>query len=252
MGKRLNQQRRGAGKPPFTAPSHRYVADITYRNYDERERSSCITGEVIKLLDDPSRTTLLMKVRADDNKCYLMLAPEGIAIGDTVKFGMKADLAIGNVLPLAAVPDGTPIFNIELEPGDGGKIVRSAGSAAYVVSHLGDQVIVSLPSKAVKYLSSACRAQIGIPAGGGHKEKPIFKAGKAFHMYKSKSYYWPHVRGVAMNAVDHPFGGSQHHPGRSTIASKGAPPGSKVGLIGAASVGRKKGKKKAVTETTSR
>lgn len=248
MGKRLNQQRRGAGKPPFTAPSHRYVADAALRGYDERERSDAVSGTVIGLVDDPARGALLMVVRADDGRKHMLIAPEGIAIGDSVRFGAKAGLGIGNVLPLSAIPDGTPVFNIELVPGDGGRCVRAPGSVAYIVSHAEGRVWVSLPSKAVRVLDGACRAAIGVASCSGHREKPIFKAGKAHHMYKSKSYYWPHVRGVAMNPVDHPFGGSQHHPGRSTISARGAPPGAKVGLIGARMVGRRKGKKRAAAK----
>lgn len=250
MGKRLNQQRRGSGRPPFTAPSHRYVADVMFRSYDERERSGVVNGTVIGLVDDPARGAPLMVVRTDDGKKCMLIAPEGIAVGDSIQFGAKAAIGVGNVLPLSAVPDGTPVFNIELVPGDGGRCVRAPGGVAYVVSHAGGHVWVNLPSKAVKILDGACRAAIGAVSCGGQGEKPIFKAGKAHHMYSAKARYWPHVRGVAMNPVDHPFGGSQHHPGRSTIIARGAPPGSKVGLIGASKVGRKKGKKKAAEKRT--
>lgn len=228
----------------FRAPSHLYAADVMFRSYDERERSSVVRGQVAGFIDDPGRSGLLMEVITDDKKTLPLLAPEGIAIGDPVQFGAEAELAPGNVLPLSRIPDGAPVYNIELVPGDGGKLVRTAGSAAYIVSHTEGLVYVSMPSKQTKILDSSCRAQLGIVAGGGRKDRPIFKAGKMAAMVRPTARHWPHVRGVAMSAYDHPYGGKQHHPGRSTIVGRSAPPGQKVGLLGAASVGRKKGKKR--------
>ena len=244
MGKMLNQQRRGKGSPAFSAPSHLYVADVMFRSYDDREKNGVVNGVVMGLLDDPARGALLMIVKTDDAKKHVLIAPEGIFVGDNVQFGAKAAVGIGNVLPLSSVPDGTPVYNVEFVPGDGGRCVRAPGGVAYVVSHSGGKTWLSLPSKAVKILDSACRAAVGVVSCGGQHEKPIFTAGKASHMYSSKAYYWPKVRGVAMSAYDHPFGGKEHHPGRSTISSRHAPPGRKVGLIAARQVGRHKGKKR--------
>jgi len=243
MGKPLNQQRRGKGSPAFTAPSHMYRVTSSLRDYDEKEKQGVVGGEVISFIDSRAHSALTMAVKMEDGNYCFMVAPEGIAIGDQVQFGKTAEIGIGNVLPLSEIPDGTPIFNIELSPGDGGKMVRSAGSNAHVVSHLSGKVYVSLASKKTKILSDECRAQIGIVSVGGRLENPIFKAGTKYHMVAAKAEYWPHVRGVAMSAYDHPFGGKQHHPGRSTCVARNAPPGQKVGLIGAGSVGRKKGKK---------
>jgi large subunit ribosomal protein L2 len=184
----------------------------------------------------------------DDMKKIPLIAPEGIAIGDILQFGAKAEVSFGNILPLASIPDGTPVYNIELIPGDGGKMVRSAGTSGYIVSHTEGTVYVSLPSKTVKIFDSACRAQIGVVAGGGRLDRPIFKAGKMSKIVAPTAQRWPNVRGVAMSAYNHPFGGHQHHPGRSTIVARGAPPGQKVGLLGAASVGRRKGKKREKVE----
>jgi len=238
MGKPLNQQRRGKGSPAFTAPSHLYKVESAYREYDAREREGAIRGEVVSFIDDPVHTALMMEVKTEEGKFVYILAPEGIAIGDEVQFGKKADLSIGNVLPLSEIPEGTPICNVELVPGDGGKLVRSAGGSAFIVSHVEGKVYLSLPSKDVKILQDNCRAEIGVVSVGGRLEKPVFKAGTKYYMVAAKAKYWPTVRGVKMNCVDHPFGGKQHHPGRSTCVSRHAPPGQKVGLIGAGSVGR--------------
>lgn len=246
MGKPLNQQRRGKGSPVFTAPSHLFKADVVFREYDEREKRDFVSAQVVSLINDPARSGVVMGVRTDEGKLLYLLAPEGIALEDSIRFGTAAGIAPGNVIPISQIPDGTPVYNIELTPGDGGKLVRAAGGCGYIVSHLGKNVYVRLPSKAVKILDENCRAQIGVVSVGGRLEQPFFKAGKAALAYRAKAKYWPHVRGVAMSAYDHPFGGKQHHPGRSTIVSKGAPPGQKVGLIGAGSVGRGRGKKKVV------
>jgi large subunit ribosomal protein L2 len=243
MGKPLNQQRRGKGSPAFTAPSHLYNVRAEFRPYDNRERSGIVVGHVISFVDDSAHSGILMRVQTDDG-IYHLIAPEGIAIGDAVQFGSQAKIALGNALPLSSIPDGTPIYNIELTPGDGGSFVRAAGSTAYIVARTGNRVTVRLPSKKVKEFDSACRAEIGIVSAGGRLELPFFKAGKHAHAVRHTAKYWPHVRGVAMNPVDHPFGGSQHHPGRSTCCARGAPPGQKVGLIGAGSVGRGRGKKR--------
>ena len=243
MGKPLNQQRRGKGSPAFTAPSHLYKVKAAYGNYTDTEREGFVRAEVISFIDNPANSALLMTVKKEDGKINVIIAPEGIAIGDEIRFGKKAEIGLGNVLPLSEIPDGTPIFNIELVPGDGGKMVRTAGNTSYLVSHLHGKAYISLPSKEVKILDENCRAEIGVISVGGRLDKPIFKAGTTYHMVQSKARYWPHVRGVAMSAYDHPFGGKQHHPGRSTICARNAPPGRKVGLIGAGSVGRRKGKK---------
>ncbi|MEM2974121.1 MAG: 50S ribosomal protein L2 [Candidatus Micrarchaeia archaeon] len=246
MGKPLNQQRRGKGSPSFTAPSHLYKVKAGFKEPSAIEKEGAIRGEVVSFIDNPANTALLMAVRLENGDYNFLIAPEGMAIGDEIRFGKSAGIGLGNVLPLSEIPDGTPVYNIEIVPGDGGKLVRTAGSTAYVVSHIDRKVYVSLPSKNVKIFNENCRAQIGVISMGGRLDKPVFKAGATYHMVASTARRWPHVRTVAMSAYDHPFGGKQHHPGRSTIVAKDAPPGRKVGLIGPGSVGRKKVKKGAL------
>jgi len=239
MGKRLRSQRRGKGSPSYRRPSHRFKADVMFRGYDAVEREGVVGGEVIGFVDDPARTALLMNVKTSDGQSRMLIAPEGINLGAKVAFGTKADIAPGNVLPLMLIPEGTPVYNIESSMGDGGKFVRSAGTSAFVVAHKDNYVLVRLPSKQVKYFDPRCRAQIGVVSGGGMLERPMMKAGKAHYKMHAKNMSWPHVRGVAMNAVSHPFGGGQHHPGKPTTTSRGAPAGRKVGHIAARTVGRR-------------
>jgi len=144
---------------------------------------------------------------------------------------------IGNVLPLGKIPEGTMVCNIELSPGDGGKMVRSSGAYATVVTHTPDGTIVKLPSKRTKYVNDLCRATIGLISGAGRVEKPFLKAGTKFHLMKAKGHMYPRTRGRAMVAAAHPYGSSKKGGRKVTTVSRNAPPGKKVGLIAARSAG---------------
>ncbi|MEM2174576.1 MAG: 50S ribosomal protein L2 [Candidatus Micrarchaeia archaeon] len=237
MGKRLISQRAGKGSI-FRVPDHYAIADVKFRSYDEKEKKDVVRGVVKNLINDRVRTSVLMEVEVEDGGRIFLIAPEGSAINDEIEFGVGAKIKIGNVIPLKKIPDGTPVYNIEGEPGDGGKFIRTAGAVGYVVSHINGKVVVSLSSKKTKIFDENCRAQIGVVSCGGRIEKPILKAGRAEKIYKLR--YWPVVRGVAMSAYDHPHGGKEHHAGKGTMVSRHAPPGAKVGLIAARRAGRKK------------
>jgi len=166
--------------------------------------------------------------------------------GQYVYVGKKATLAIGNVLPLSAVPDGTVVCNVEGLLNDKGQYARSSGTSAMVIgrSEEGDKVRIRLPSGDRKTVSSECRAMVGVVAGGGRIDKPILKAGIQWHKYKAKRHMFPRVRPVAMNPVDHRFGGGNHqHLGRPATISRFAPPGRKVGKIAARRTGLVRGGK---------
>ena len=243
MGKRITSQRRGSGSPSYRSPSHRYKVDLTYRTYDDIEKTGVLRGQVMEFIDDPSRDSILMKVKYENDELAYLLAPEGIAIGDYIDAGAQAKLTMGSVMPLYRIPDGAYLFNIERTPGDGGKMVKAPGSYATLISKEESIAYIKLPSKAVVTLSIECRAQLGIIAGGGRLEKPLLKAGTAFYKYNARNRLWPIVRGVHMSPYNHPHGGKQHHVGKSTVVARSAPPGSKVGHIAAKSTGRKKAKK---------
>jgi large subunit ribosomal protein L2 len=245
MGKRLKQQRRGGGSPAYRSPSSRYKVDLVYRSYDDIEKTGMLRGKVLQFVNDPGRDALLMKVQYDNDELDYLLAPEGIAIGDEVDVGAQGRLKVGSVLPLYRVPDGAYIFNLEKNPGDGGKFVRSPGSYASVVSREGDRVFVKLPSKTTLILSNECRVQFGVVCGGGRQEKPLLKAGAASYKYKARNRLWPKVRGVHMAAYSHPHGGKQHHVGKPTTVARSTPAGAKVGHIAARSTGRRKSKRAA-------
>ena len=198
-----------------------------------------LAGEVVDIEHDPARSAPVARVEFEDGDQRLVLAAEGVGVGDTLEVGISAAVEPGNTLPLAEIPEGVAVSNVESQPGDGGKFARASGVNADLVTHERDAAVVELPSGEVKRLSPDCRATVGVVAGGGRTEKPFVKAGNKYHKMKARGTKWPRVRGVAMNAVDHPFGGGgRQHPGRPKSVSKNAPPGRKVGDIGSRRTGR--------------
>ena len=236
MGTRLIQQRRGKGSPTFKAPSHRYAAEARYDFSAASKRA-----QVVGFIDDPSRAPLLAEMLADDGKRFYAVAAEGVALGDEVALRGDA-LEIGNIVELGGLPEGTPVFNVEARPGDGGRMMRSSGVCAFVVGQDEEtqRVSLQLPSKKVIVLDPRCLATIGMPCGGGRTEKPFMKAGNRFHAMHAKNRYYPRSRGTAMSAYDHPHGGKSF--GARTTVARGTPPGAKVGLVAARRTGRKRGK----------
>ncbi len=241
MGKRLIIQRRGRGTPTYRSASHRFKGRIAYRFYDDIEKEGSLQGRVVDIIHDPGRSAPLALVNFENNEKLLILAPESIMIDDEIACGISAPISPGNSLPLAEIPEGTPLYNIEKNPGDGGKFVRASGTYASLITHDVGKAIIELPSGELKAFHPQCRATIGVVAGGGRKEKPFLKAGNRHYATKAKGKKSVGVRGVAMNAVDHPHGGgNRQHPGRPTTVSRHAPPGRKVGSIAAKRTGRRR------------
>jgi large subunit ribosomal protein L2 len=237
MGRRIQGQRRGRGGPTFRAPSHRYKADLSHRSTEEGD---LIAGTVVDIEHDPARSAPVAAIEFDDGDQRLVLAPEGIGVGEEIQVGVSAEIKPGNTLPLAEIPEGVPVCNVESQPGDGGKFARASGVNAQLITHDRRAAVVELPSDEVKRLDPQCRATIGVVAGGGRTEKPFVKAGNKHHKMRSRGSKYPRVRGVAMNAIDHPFGGGgRQHPGKPKSVSRDAPPGRKVGDIASKRTGRK-------------
>ena len=232
MAKRLRTQRRGSGGSQYRSPSHRHVDDVRLPQFNEGE------GVVMDLIHAPGRTSPLAVIDYNGVSDY-QIAAEGVSVGQKVTVGGMVAEA-GNVLALANIPEGTLIHNIEKLPGDGGKFVKTAGASATVVSR-GAVVIVQMPSGDLKEFNPNCRAAVGVIAGNGRADKPFAKSGKKYHTLKSRSKAYFHVKGVAMNAVDHPHGGGSHpHVGGPSTISRNAWPGQKVGRLSP----KKKDKKK--------
>jgi len=235
MGKNLIQQKRGKGSPTFRANGFNSAGDVKLAN----GKTSATVKDIIT---SRFHSAPLLEVVYNDGEEGLLIAAEGIKVGDTVTIGNNSEIAIGNSARLADMPEGALIFNIEAMPGDGGKFVRGSGTAARIASKKPDSILVILPSKKQREFHPNCRASMGTVAGGGRPEKPFVKAGNMFHQMKSKNRYWPKVVGAAMNAVSHPFGGKRtSRKGRPTIAPKNAPPGRMVGMIRPRKTGRARG-----------
>ena len=242
MGKRLIQQRRGRGTPTYRSASHRFLGEVKHPSLESQEGK----GVVVDLVHCAGHTAPLMEVAYQNRipgmgaTVQLAIAPQGIAVGQEVAFGGE-EVRDGSVLLLKDIPEGTFIYNIELAPGDGGKLVRSSGTFAKVLAKTETSVQVQLPSRKEKMFLPDCRAAIGIVAGSGRLEKPFLKAGRRYHKMRARNKLYPRVCGISMNAVDHPFGGKcSHIKGRPTQSPRSAPPGRKVGKIAPRRTGRRR------------
>ncbi|KAF4397395.1 hypothetical protein G4B88_027135 [Cannabis sativa] len=248
MGRVIRAQRKGAGSV-FKSHTHHRKGPARFRSLDFGERNGYLKGVVTDIIHDPGRGAPLARVTFRHPFRYkhqkeLFIAAEGLYSGQFIYCGKKANLVVGNVLPLRSLPEGTVICNVEHHVGDRGVLARASGDYAVVISHNPDNGTsrVKLPSGAKKIFPSGCRAMIGQVAGGGRTEKPMLKAGNAYHKFRVKRNSWPKVRGVAMNPVEHPHGGGNHqHIGHASTIARDAAPGQKVGLIAARRTGRLRG-----------
>ena len=241
MGKRILVQRRGRGGKQFQARKVGKLEAVGYPFYPLDEKHE---GKVLALIHERGREAPLAKVEFDDGRIAYIPAVEGIEVGANIMLASNAQASLMNIMPLASIPDGTEICCIEKNFGDGGKLVRAAGSYATIFGHTSNFVTVRLPSGKFVQLDPKCRAVIGRVAGGGKEEKPLLKAGKAWHIARAKGRKYPRVRGVAMPVVYHPHGGGRHqHPGRPKTVSRNTPPGRKVGSIAARKTGRSRVRK---------
>jgi len=183
------------------------------RVIDFKRDKSGVPGRVAAIEYDPNRSARIALIHyADGDKRYI-LAPLGLNVGDTVKAGDDAEVRPGNALPLKLIPSGTLIHNIELQPGRGGQLVRSAGLAAQIVALEGDYALIRLPSGEARRIRSNCLATIGQVGNVDHQGIKLGKAGR-----KRWLGWRPTVRGSAMNPRDHPHGGGE---GRSPIGLPG-------------------------------
>ncbi len=239
MGKRILVQRRGRGSIQFRSRDHLKVAPVKYPPQVGVDGS--VRGVIREILHEPGRHTPISLVELEDGTKFYYVPPEGVYEGQEIQIGPGAEIRTGNVLPLSEIPDGTLVSNVEIRPGDGGKLARRSGTYALVFSHEGNRVLLRLPSRKEKFVDARCRATIGIVAGGGRIEKPFMKAGLKYYHERTHPKRWPVVRGVAMNPVSHPHGGGSHNrPGKPTTVARTAPPGQKVGHIAARKTGRAK------------
>ena len=175
-----------------------------YRIIDFKRNKDGVPGKVASIEYDPNRTANIALIHYLDGEKRYILAPEGLKVGAMIESGENADIVIGNALKLKDIPVGTNVHNIELKPGKGGQLVRSAGSEAQLMGKEGRFAQLRLPSGEFRLIHLECRATVGQVGNLSHELVTVGKAGRSRHMGKR-----PHVRGSAMNPVDHPHGGGE-------------------------------------------
>ncbi len=223
MGKRIIQQRRGKGSNTYRVNKRVFRYKLGY------PKNLAGEGTVIRLFNSGAHSSPLAKIKYKEGSFYIP-AFKGMVEGQKVSFEGK-EIKEGNIMIIQDIPVKTSIYSIESKPGDGGRMIRTGGSSAKINKTIGKDVFILMPSKKEKKFNPRCRAIIGEAAGSGRLDKPIMKAGKQFHIKKTKNKLWPRTSAVCMNVIDHPFGSGRGKRIKSKIAKRNAPPGKKVGLI---------------------
>jgi len=184
-----------------------------YRIIDFKRRRFDAPAQVKTLEYDPNRSAFIALIQYEDGEKNYILAPANLKVGDTVIAGPNADIKPGNALPLSAIPTGTVIHNVELYPGRGGQLVRSAGTSAQLMAKEGKLALLRLPSGELRNVPIGCMATVGVVSNTDHENIKLGKAGRVRHMG-----FRPTVRGSVMNPCDHPHGGGE---GKSPIGRPG-------------------------------
>jgi len=192
----------------------------TYRIIDFRRDKRDIPAKVSTVEYDPNRSARIALITYADGEKRYILHPLGLKVGDSIVAGATADILPGNALPLKNIPLGTVVHNVELRPGKGGQMARSAGAAVQVVAKEGEYATLRMPSSEVRLVNMECYATVGQVGNVDHENVSIGKAGRSRWLGKR-----PHVRGVAMNPVDHPLGGGEGKTsgGRHPVTPWGVP-----------------------------
>ena len=191
-----------------------------YRTIDFKRRRDGIPARVAAIEYDPNRTSYIALIHYVDGVKAYILAPARLQVGATVVSGPGSDIVVGNCMPLANMPIGTVIHNVELQPGRGGQLGRSAGTSIQLMAKDGDMATLRLPSGEMRLVRAECRATVGVIGNADHQNVKIGKAGRKRHMGVR-----PQTRGTAMNPVDHPHGGGEGSTtaGRHPVTPWGVP-----------------------------
>jgi len=230
MGKRTKGRAKGRGNIQFRVRKKAYCHRISYPNL-----SSVGAAKIMKLINSSAHSTPLAKIKINKEE-FFVPAADGVYEGQDIEI-CSEKAVIGNILILKNIPQGTKVFNIESFPGSGGKYLRSSG--CYGLIGIKDKALVEVIIKRRRLkINENCRAIIGVAAGDGRVLKPFAKAGKRFHLMRSKGRKWHYTSAIKTNAVDHPFGGGRGKRIKSKIAQRNASPGQKVGHIRPRRTGR--------------
>ncbi len=235
MGKRIISQARGHGSLSYQARKRAFIYKIKYP-MGEGE------AEILSILHSAAHSAPLLKLKLK-HEVFYNAAFNGAVLGQKIAIGAintSAEPRDGSILMLKQVALGTHVYNIENNPGDGGKMVRAAGTSAIVFKHNDhNKVSLLMPNKKEILVSGDCRVTLGTIAGEGRILKPFIKAGVKFYKMKARNKLWPRTSAVKMNAVDHPFGSGRGKRIKSKIAKRNAPPGARVGHIRPRRTGRR-------------
>jgi large subunit ribosomal protein L2 len=195
-------------------------AKRAYRKIDFKRRKDGVPAKVATIEYDPNRSAYIALLHYLDGEKRYILAPQRLSVGMTVVSGEQADIAVGNCLPLARMPVGTVVHNVELTPGRGGQMARSAGASVQLMARDGGMATLRLPSGEMRLVRAECRATVGVIANAEHQNVKIGKAGRKRHLGVR-----PQTRGTAMNPVDHPHGGGEGSTtaGRHPVTPWGVP-----------------------------
>jgi len=233
MGKRIISQARGHGSLTYRVRRKAYSYKIKYPA-EEGE------AEILKIIHSAGHTAPLLKLKIS-NQIFYNPSFEGAVEGNKILVRADAAPQPGNIVMLKNIPLGTSVYNIELNPGDGGKMMRVAGGSCLVYKKYdNNKISILTPKKKEILLSGDCRATIGVIAGAGRLLKPFVKAGAKFYKMKARNKLWPRTSAVKMNAVDHPFGSGRGKRIKSKIAKRNAPAGARVGHVRPRRTGRRK------------
>ncbi len=191
-----------------------------YRRIDFKRRKDGVPAKVAHIEYDPNRTAYIALLHYADGEKRYIIAPNRLRVGMTVVSGESVDIRVGNSLPLANMPSGTLVHNVELTPGRGGQMARAAGAGVQLLAKEGDYVTLRLPSGEMRMVRGECRATVGTIGNTDHQNVKVGKAGRKRHMGVR-----PQTRGTAMNPVDHPHGGGEGSttPGRHPVTPWGVP-----------------------------
>jgi large subunit ribosomal protein L2 len=191
-----------------------------YRRIDFKRRKDSVPARVAAIEYDPNRSAYIALLHYADGEKRYILAPQRLPVGATVMSGQGAEIAVGNCLALANMPIGTVVHNVELQPGRGGQLARSAGASVQLMAKEGEMATLRLPSGEMRLVRAECRATVGVIGNSDHQNVKVGKAGRKRHMGVR-----PQTRGTAMNPVDHPHGGGEGSttPGRHPVTPWGVP-----------------------------
>jgi large subunit ribosomal protein L2 len=232
MGKRIISQARGKGSLSYQARKQAFIYRVGYPIASGQ-------AQIIKLIHSAAHSAPLLKLKIG-KLIFFNVAHNGAMLGKNVEMGGE-NFAEGNIMSLRSIPIATKIFNIEVNPGDGGKMIRTSGSNALVHKKYEDgRVGIIMPNRNEVRLDGDCRATIGTIAGDGRTQKPKMKAGVNHYRAKARNKLWPRVSAVSTNAVDHPFGSGRGKRIKSKTVKRNAPPGRKVGHLRPRRTGRRK------------